>query len=373
MFTSGLGNQCGCDTKEFLASGPSHSIWVSDHSNDDEQMSPSLRLIERLANENRSLCFMGDSIDHQFYDALTLNIERSILLRSNSSHIQIKAHEIPLNYTNKTGPSLYSSRGFRYASHLKQTVVSIQQEHEIIETKFTYMKHYGWAPGDTSHLDDCDIVITNLGLHYSAKTGNLTNPYSDPTPIPTLGDGILASIIHLADFASSDTDKIAIWRSALPQHFDTMDGHYMESARKDQKCTPLKPYSVGDDRVIQQYNTIYNEKFAELREYPGVQSNQSLTCDAYESKVRVNRTRMDLPTVYKYYIEKKCCLKRLERLKQGDASVTATVLRWDLTDLFDVPFWHSSDGDCSHFCYIPALYEAAFERLDLLIPPLTGS
>jgi hypothetical protein len=97
-------------------------------------------------------------------------------------------------------------------------------------------------------------------------------------------------------------------------------------------------------------------------------------CDAYESKVRVNRTSLALPTVYRYYLEKNCCKKRLERLErlrdQGDANVTATILRWEIADLFDVPSWHRADMDCKHFCYIPALFEAAFERLDLLIPPL---
>lgn len=79
MYLSKLGNQCGCGMRVFK---PLHSVWahhgnaestgnstVHAESNQDDKMilnSPSLQLIERLANANQTLCFMGDSIDYQF-------------------------------------------------------------------------------------------------------------------------------------------------------------------------------------------------------------------------------------------------------------------------------------------------------------------
>lgn len=82
MYSTQLGNQCGCGMKSFR---PSHSVWVygNNHNhaldesmndvisyslieNDNGFKSPSLMLIERLAEEDRNLCFFGDSIDFQF-------------------------------------------------------------------------------------------------------------------------------------------------------------------------------------------------------------------------------------------------------------------------------------------------------------------
>ena len=100
MYTSNLGNQCGC---KILGFRPSHSVWITANSyittkniggntgdsstlndavisspptfcprgedNDHSSpfiISPSLKLVEKLAKENHTLCFMGDSIDLQF-------------------------------------------------------------------------------------------------------------------------------------------------------------------------------------------------------------------------------------------------------------------------------------------------------------------
>ena len=108
----------------------------------------------------------------------------------------------------------------------------------------------------------------------------------------------------------------------------------------------------GTAATIQQYNKLYNEQFAN--------SNQSN--NAYEVECTVNRQSLEYPTVYKFYTTEKCCDNRLERLKSGNGNVTGTILRWEIADLFDVPQWHADDMDCSHFCYVPSLYESAFER-----------
>ena len=75
-----------------------------------------------------------------------------------------------------------------------------------------------------------------------------------------------------------------------------------------------------------------------------------------------------IQTLYKYYKDSNCCQERLKRLEKGEASVTGTILRWQIADLFDVATWHVASNDCSHFCFVPALYEAAFERLEPLLP-----
>ena len=72
MYSSKLGNQCGiCGMDGFQ---PSHSIWKIGNTDDNILPGdntnlifkpPSLRLMERIAKANQTLCFMGDSMDYQ--------------------------------------------------------------------------------------------------------------------------------------------------------------------------------------------------------------------------------------------------------------------------------------------------------------------
>jgi hypothetical protein len=288
--------------------------------------------------------------------------------------------KVPLNYTNRTGYSYYAKTAWRYVDHIKETSVVLEYDNGVtrLDTKILYIQMYGWAPGHTSFMDDCTIVIANLGLHYDAVTGSLANA---PFKGSTLQNDLRGAIAYLADFAappaSSYRDgrnrRIAIWRSALPQHFDTPDGHYQENA----ECS-LSPRKLNhsDDNPIQLYNKIYNDAFSEFCNA----STSALNFNTYEHSCMVNRTSLEYPTVFEYYMRgthvndqygggSRCCEERLERFRRGNSIVTGSILRWNVADLFDVPSWHASTGDCSHFCYVPSLYEAAFERLLLLLPP----
>mmetsp|Transcript_30025 Transcript_30025/g.63669 ORF Transcript_30025/g.63669 Transcript_30025/m.63669 type:complete len:102 (+) Transcript_30025:1431-1736(+) len=84
-----------------------------------------------------------------------------------------------------------------------------------------------------------------------------------------------------------------------------------------------------------------------------------------EHTCTVDRNSIEYRTVYKFLLENNC-IERLERYT-SNSSATGNILRWNIADMFDVPTWHHSSGDCSHYCYVPPLYEAAFERLDLLL------
>jgi len=223
---------------------------------------------------------------------------------------------------------------------------------------------YGWAPGLTAFMDRCSVVIANLGLHYDVHTGDLHN--YGPRQF-SFADDMRAVITYLADFeasSSKNNSRLAIWRSALPQHFDTKDGHY----ERGKNCSLLPRNTSGENAIIQAYNNFYEEQFAK---FCGVkQQNQSSSeCSSYEYVCTVNQTSMDYPTVYKFFVDNQCCAKRIDRIRNGNAStVTGTILRWNIADLFNVPSWHVAPKDCSHFCYVPSPYEAAFERLELLLP-----
>jgi len=67
------------------------------------------------------------------------------------------------------------------------------------------------------------------------------------------------------------------------------------------------------------------------------------------------------------------CPDKIEREKDrlgNETNITGTILRWNIFDLFDNTKWHSKDMDCTHHCYVPTLYDNAFERLELLLTPL---
>lgn len=74
----------------------------------------------------------------------------------------------------------------------------------------------------------------------------------------------------------------------------------------------------------------------------------------------------------KYWLDNNCTERiehEMNRLN-NETTATGSILRWDVFNLFDNVKWHSQDMDCSHFCYIPTLYDNAFERLELLVAPL---
>lgn len=356
MFISPLGNQCGCQGHGFQ---PTHSVWR--HSETNEQVSSngvksSVRLVNNLARRGQNLCFMGDSIDLQFYMALQNNLKRYSLLKAqhqiHQTNISVESTKIPVIYTNETGYSLYGGGGFKHMDYIDRTLVTI----DGFDTSISYIKQYGWSPLLTSFMDDCSVVIANLGLHYNEKSGELHNPLNIQM-LNTLAGDFKGAVSWLLDFASSN-DRTAVWRSALPQHFDTHDGHYAKS--KSCLLQPRKSSNISET-VIQDYNKLYNAEFAKFC------PNQSSECGEYEHICTANRTDIDIGSLYREYLRANCCQKRLERLRSLNPLVTGRILRWSIADLFDVPVWHAKKLDCSHFCYIPSLYDEAFYRLDLLL------
>ena len=76
-------------------------------------------------------------------DALRVNLQRAIILQR--VNISMEIQDIQVNYTNETGPSWFDSKQFRYLDHIKRTTVFI--DNSGLNTSFSYIKAYGWAPG----------------------------------------------------------------------------------------------------------------------------------------------------------------------------------------------------------------------------------
>ena len=279
----------------------------------------------------QTLCFIGDSIDLQFYRALGNNLNRVVLLQQSENgpsnfgvNISVQDQKIPVNHTNETGPSCYPDGRWRHLNSLHETSVRLDYDgNETYITSFYWIMNYGWCPSHTSFLDHCSIVVANLGLHYDAYTKRLSNSVGHGT---TLDKDFYASIAHLVELAASG--RVAIWRDALPQHFSTPGGHYERS--KNCSMTPRKTLS----NETQEYNKVYDTEFAKHCTFDQ-NTSRSQDCAPYELTCSVNITSTDYPTVYSYYVDNKCCGKRLERMRARGDMVTDQILRWRLFDLFD--------------------------------------
>ena len=420
-----MGNQCGCGTRGFQ---PSHSIWVYDNdtinsttflgvrhnpgntnrtkSSNPVQLHPylgsaTIRLAQRTSKANATLCFAGDSIDLQFYRAIENNLRRLIQLQqlqdtNTPFNIYLTTSNVAVNHTTKPGSIRAGHRpsaedpyhGFRLMDVIEETMVYMDEDsvegRGLRVGRFRYYKFYGWSPWNVEFMEECNIVIMNLGLHYWSSGQNIGIGNKN-----RLIDDVRAAITYLSNFTASKENRIAIWRSALPQHFDTRDGHFHPQQKhllKNKSCTAIK-YTVGGSgkmQVQQEYNKVYDEAFSIMC---NSQQQQQLnitmlehSCGHLKHICTVNLTSMDFLTVYRFWVINNCTdslgmfkmanndgLPTNPLVDTQNSTVTGTILRWNIFDLFDVPMWHTDDLDCSHFGYIPQLYEAAFDRLELLL------
>ena len=346
--------------------------------------------------------------------------------------LSFDSYQTSVKYNNESGfPTAYS---WGLMKDIQETILSLQifdddnpnghKNSSQYKAIFRYYKTYGWAPWNTYFMDDCNIVIVNLGLHYNSQQNEMRSKHWGN---PTLKDDFTAAITYMVDFVNrnigsknnkdaenevytssewgerlqpygyrlrptqSNPNKknIAIWRSALPQHFNTYDGHY------DIKIPPNCSLDTrgNGDVAIQKYNKAYElfldmickSNNSSLKDQSS--SSSSSGCDQYEHTCTVNQRSIDTRTVYKHLIDNNCTdwLQRffsnsisagMMNLPSDEYSITGSILQWNIADLFDVPQWHfgnrrgESHNDCSHFCYVPSLFEAAFERLNLILPSI---
>ena len=185
-------------------------------------------------------------------------------------------------------------------------------------------------------MEDCNIIVMNLGLHYSPRGKMYGKSFQ-----PLIGD-MFAALTYLTNFTSSRDDRVAIWRSALPQHFDTSDGNYDEGELakvKDKKCVHVK-----DPNSKQPYNKLYDEAFSRMcsRESRPEIDGLHLDCGSIRESCRVNVTSLDYYTVYSYWLRNNLT-EDVEAFhkRHNNATMTGEIFRWNIYDLFDVPTFHS--------------------------------
>ena len=201
---------------------------------------------------------------------------------------------VPVNYTNETGFPEY--KGWMTMSEIKERSVSLSYMNgdtlQTYSTTIRYFQMYGWSPWVAPFMEDCNILSLNLGLHYNARSKDMEATHYhesqiDSGPRPRLIDDFRAGISYLVDFISSKKNRIAVWRSTLPQHFDTVDGHYEVG---NYNCS-LKHLKISGSRSnIQQYNNATNYAFSSFCN--STQSKQPYA-EMYEHECTVNVTSVE--------------------------------------------------------------------------------
>jgi hypothetical protein len=117
-YLSTIGNQCGCGTVSFQ---PSHSYWLyGTHLNTKYSNRHSLQLARQFAKDNRTVCFVGDSVDYQFYWAMRNNLLRAELLHQEHFNSSI------LNISSRVYPAVHVS-----ADNISEILLNEVREHEM--------------------------------------------------------------------------------------------------------------------------------------------------------------------------------------------------------------------------------------------------
>lgn len=276
-----------------------------------KENSSSVRLARRFARKNQTVCFVGDSVDYQLYYGFKNNLHRAETLHQKncgSSILNISSTQYPAQYsTNGTQTDTYWIERKRLPDdfwmlmrEIRETVVVFHDTHD--EFRFRYLQHYKYAPWTYEYMNSCDIIMMNHALHYVPKDEQLFND-------------TLAAIIYLANYTAAN-DKVAIWRSALPVHFDTPDGHYTD---KPMACVAHNDeYILKEGNELQEYTKVHNRAFAKL-----CQTDTS-SCGHLTHTCTVDTKSTDLFTVFALWMANNMT-DELERHADAEAIATGTI------------------------------------------------
>ncbi|KAK3245042.1 hypothetical protein CYMTET_45371 [Cymbomonas tetramitiformis] len=340
MFVSPMSHGCGCRSSSFR---PSNPRWTSSVRRD----TPTTVYLLNMLN-TKNLCFVGDSVNMGIRDGLVHNIKR---LTFTHPHLGVEVTEqrwsIPINDTTQPGGNRGWWGGMKdipsWNVHLNSSNVTV---------RITYFKHYVWSPWDVEFIfkEECDVILMNLGLHYTAG-GNFMGRNNHP-----LYEDTLAAAHFLSNF-SEDPNRISVFYSTLPQHFEGKTGHYNRSGSQ---CTALGPEVLAE----QGYNNVSRSAFRSVcRGEAATRDGRPLLYRCTEFGNYTASTKYQ--SVPSWWEINNYTGRLQAQARQGSDwnEPGGYVYYLPVFDLFDVHKWHNGDKDCSHFCFIPTLFEAFYDRL----------
>ena len=229
-----------------------------------------------------------------------------------------------------------------------------------------WYKHYVWSPWDADLMEDRDVISMNLALHYKdAKPGRNHHEYSDD---------MNAAVCFLANFSSAVAGRVAIWRETTPQHFKSKSGIFTDTDRYSGCGAPMSTRALGRDDT-EEYNRLARRAFSEFCKCSihetrfGSNGSTPQSCIAYDCVMNHTAAPVSFESLFSWQVlncnnytlrVRRNVLHSGARQRSSHRHTPDRVCWWPVLRLFDVPEWHMSDGDCSHYCFIPALFDESF-------------
>ena len=323
------------------------------------------------------MCLAGDSLDLQWFDVLGHQLHRAAFLASSPiSRVQEEVID-----SGSFGCNLDVPKWWGMMKDVGQRDALGKDGQRL--ARFRYFKFYQFVPGYLEFIrKNCDIIIINLSLHWRPSDGKGDDP-SSYFPLAVEAAGVYISNL-------SNSGKIAIWRETSPQHFSTSSGLW-----EGKEVLPSLCRERANKTGKGLYNAITHAMFQRLSESAAPLSEKDVGNKTPAGpglyKVFKDWTRPGGgpdPLLYTLHANQDAgyleSLKHywqtendkngskyageLADLKTNPKQTSGKVYWWPIYDIFDRFYdWHHSNKDCTHFCFTIGPFDAAMERLGLII------
>jgi len=242
----------------------------------------------------------------------------------------------------------------------------------------TLIEQHRFQPWGLHYIEEaeCDVLLMNLGFHYPPGKGEgRKEDQRQKPPLPLHDPSVLGLVQWAVNWTQSGKDRVAIWRETTPQHWNhSANGLWVMDRSKDRYWSPLNEagcMELNNPKDGQMFNQNFNKILTGLT-VPSPGGDR-----ARLKSLRGRKIRIQSPTEREKFWEAFKWREEMEQERQrkearGGRAQEGIVYVLDLhQDLAGHPEWHMNKGDCTHFCFLPALWDFLFERLALHIAAIT--
>lgn len=366
---AGIGNQCGCGSRSFTA-GP---LNLPHHAQRDVR--PAARLVSAL--RGRTLCVVGDSVDLQLVTSIWYGIERVADVAG------CRGMFGGVKFSDKASSCTIDKLITWWGMFKGMPEMEVRTpDNSSILGRVRYIKVYANDAAIFPVVERyCDVVSMNYGAHWAHGPGSWKG--RDPKSMFPLA--VEAAVGFLTNL--SDSGKVAIWRGGSAQHFKPKGVFAGRDKSKNATCVPYNPECDQDE---QPYNTVVRRVFDRMAwGEPPLRADTAASVKSWDAlaaspcsktTARVSEKSEGLPSAYDLtvkhshgYVEGRLGWWQHHNFTETAAREATRVSKgrvywWPIFDLFN-PFWafHAGDSDCTHYCYILGPFDAAIERLTVVL------